>query len=76
MAHKLIRIKEEDSGYQAFRLPGKEHEDKIFVHTRGMFGIALAACRWQRLAAGIVRFCHRLGGRGLGPRSVSLALCR
>ena len=65
-AHKLIPIQEEDWGYQAFRLPGEEHKDQVFVHTRGTFGIASAAYWWQRLAAGVVRLCHRLGGRGLG----------
>ena len=65
-AHKLIPIREEDWGYQAFQLPGEEHKDKVFVHTRGTFGIASAAYWWQRLAAGIVRLCHRLGGKALG----------
>lgn len=51
-AHKLIPIQEEDWGYQAFRLPGEEHKDQVFVHTRGTFGIASAA--------------YWLGGRGLG----------
>lgn len=65
-AHKLVPIKEEDWGYQAFRLPGEEHKDKVFVHTTGTFGIASAAYWWQRLAANIVRLCHRPGGRNLG----------
>lgn len=65
-AHKLIPIKERDWGYQSFRLPGREHEGKVFVHTRGTFGIASAAYWWQRLAACVVRLCHRLSGRSLG----------
>ena len=42
-AHKLIPIQEEDWGYQAFRLPGEEHKDQVFVHTRGTFGRLLVA---------------------------------
>ena len=65
-AHKLIPVREEDWGFQAFRLPGEGHKDRVFVHTRGTFGIASAAYWWQRLAANVVRLCHRLGGRSLG----------
>ena len=33
-AHKLIPVREEDWGLQAFRLPGEDSGD-VFVHTRG-----------------------------------------
>ena len=65
-AHKLLPVDERDWGYQAFRLPGEKYEDKVFLHTRGTFGIASAAYWWQRLAACVVRLCHRLSGRDLG----------
>ena len=65
-AHKLLPVDERDWGYQAFRLPGEEYKVKVFLHTRGTFGIASAAYWWQRLAACIVRLCHRLFGRDLG----------
>ena len=42
-AHKLIPIVRRDWGLQAFRLPGNQRPGKIFVHTRGTFGIASAA---------------------------------
>lgn len=63
-AHKLVPIAEEDWGLQAFKLPGEE--DKIYVHTRGTFGVASAAYYWQRTAACMVRLCHRLAGQELG----------
>eukprot|EP00435_Cladocopium_sp_Y103_P029829 s306_g7.t1 len=67
-AHKLLPVKRKDWGYQAFRLPCKSTKgpEKIFLHTRGTFGIASAAYWWQRLAAGLVRVCHLLGGVELG----------
>eukprot|EP00435_Cladocopium_sp_Y103_P070051 s861_g34.t1 len=67
-AHKLLPVKKKDWGYQAFRLPNRkgQAEDKIFLHKRGTFGIASAAYWWQRLAAGLVRVCHSLGGVELG----------
>ena len=65
-AHKLVPVDRRDWGYQAFRLPGNRRKDEIFLHTRGTFGIASAAYHWQRLAAGVVRLIHRLGGRELG----------
>ena len=68
-ARKLIPVDERDWGYQAFKLPGGKYERKVFLHTRGTFGIASAAYWWQRLAACIVRLCHRLAGRDLGVRA-------
>lgn len=65
-AHKLIPVKRSDWGYQAFRLPGQKDGSKIFLHTRGTFGIASAAYHWQRLAAVVVRLIHRLSGKELG----------
>eukprot|EP00438_Fugacium_kawagutii_P021415 Skav230573 [mRNA] locus=scaffold971:152920:156087:- [translate_table: standard] len=65
-AHKLLPVKKRDWGYQAFKLPGKDMEDQVFLHTRGTFGIASAAYHWQRLAACVVRLNHRLCGIELG----------
>ena len=65
-AHKLIPIVRRDWGLQAFRLPGKHRPGKIFVHTRGTFGIGSAAYWWGRVASGVIRAGHRLGGQGLG----------
>ena len=63
-AHKLIPIVEEDWGLQAFKLP--DEDDKIYVHTRGTFGVASAAYYWQRVAACMVRWCHKMAGKELG----------
>ena len=65
-AHKLVPIKESDWGLQAFRLPGERHNEGVYLHTRGTFGIASAAYHWQRVAAVVIRLAHRLGGRDLG----------
>eukprot|EP00438_Fugacium_kawagutii_P023533 Skav200888 [mRNA] locus=scaffold1581:56890:58152:+ [translate_table: standard] len=65
-AHKLIPVERCDWGYQAFRLPGQEDKSKVYLHTKGTFGIASAAYHWQRLAACVVRLIHRLAGRELG----------
>ena len=64
-AHKLIPVREEDWGMQAFRLPGEETGD-IFVHTRGTFGIASAAYWFGRSIGVAVRSCHRVMGRYMG----------
>ena len=64
-AHKLVPIKEDDWGLQAFRMSGKRDEGFVFLHTKGTFGIASAAYWWQRVAAGAVRACHLLGGAAL-----------
>ena len=64
-AHKLIPVLERDWGLQAFRLPAAE-DGQLYVHTRGTFGVASAAYYWQRVAACLVRLCHRLAGSSLG----------
>ena len=65
-AHKLLPVKKRDWGYQSFRLPGQEYKDKVFLHTRGTFGVASAAYWWQRLAACWVRLGHIVAGLELG----------
>ena len=65
-AHKLVPVARKDWGLQAFRLPGGKAPGKVFLHTRGTFGISSAAYWWQRLAAVLVRTAHRLAGRELG----------
>lgn len=65
-AHKLIPVEEKDWGLQAFRLPGNRSPGKVYLHTRGTFGISSAAYWWQSLAAVMVRTAHRLSGRDLG----------
>lgn len=65
-AHKLVPVCRRDWGLQAFRLPGNKAPGKVFLHTRGTFGISSAAYWWQRLAAVVVRTAHRLAGRELG----------
>ena len=65
-AHKLLPVKRRDWGYQSFRLPGRDYEGKVFLHTRGTFGVASAAYWWQRLAACWVRLGHLVAGSDLG----------
>ena len=65
-AHKLIPVREQDWGYQAFRLPGEKKGSEVYLHTRGTFGIASAAYFWQRFAAGWVRLAHLVSGKDLG----------
>ena len=65
-AHKLVPVEEKDWGLQAFRMPGGKAPGKVFLHTRGTFGISSAAYWWQRLAAVVVRTAHRLAGREMG----------
>ena len=65
-AHKLVPVARKDWGLQAFRLPGSRAPGKVFLHTRGTFGISSAAYWWQRLAAVLVRTAHRLAGKELG----------
>ena len=64
-AHKLIPIREEDWGLQAFRLPGEDSGD-VFVHTRGTFGIASAAYWFGRVIGVAVRCSHRIMGHYMG----------
>lgn len=64
-AHKLIPVREKDWGLQAFRMPGDGAKGQVFVHAKGTFGIASAAYWWQRVAAGVVRLAHAVGGRAL-----------
>ena len=42
-AHKLVPVEEKDWGLQAFRLPGNRSPGKVYLHTRGTFGISSAA---------------------------------
>ena len=65
-AHKLVPVEEKDWGLQAFRLPGNRSPGKVYLHTRGTFGISSAAYWWQRLAAVVVRTAHRLAGKEMG----------
>ena len=65
-AHKLIPVEEKDWGLQAFRLPGNKSPGKVYLHTRGTFGISSAAYWWQRLAAVVVRTAHRISGKEMG----------
>ena len=64
-ARKLIPVREEDWGLQAFRLPG-ETTGEIYMHTRGTFGIASAAYWFGRVIGVAVRSCHRIMGRRMG----------
>ena len=64
-AHKLIPVREEDWGLQAFRLPGEPSND-IFVRIRGTFGIASAAYWFGRVIGVAVRCCYRVMGRYMG----------
>ena len=64
-AHKLIPVQEKDWGLQAFRMPGARSEGYVYLHTKGTFGVASAAYWWQRVAAGVVRLAHLLGGQDL-----------
>eukprot|EP00438_Fugacium_kawagutii_P016715 Skav227659 [mRNA] locus=scaffold58:564261:566969:- [translate_table: standard] len=69
-AHRLVPVRSEDWGLQAFRMPGKktggEADSDIYMHTRGTFGIASAAYWWGRCAASLVRLAHGLAGKDLG----------
>ena len=65
-APKLVPVAEKDWGLQAFKLPGRKAPGKVYLHTRGTFGISSAAYWWQRLAAVVVRTAHRLSGREMG----------
>ena len=64
-AHKLVPVREEDWGFQAFRLPGETSGD-VYVHTRGTFGVASAAYWFGRVIGVVVRCSHRLMGRHMG----------
>ena len=64
-AHKLVPVREEDWGLQAFRLPG-EATGEVYVHTRGTFGIASAAYWFGKVIGVVVRSCHRIMGRHMG----------
>ena len=64
-AHKLVPVREQDWGLQAFRLPGEASGD-VFVHTRGTFGVASAAYWFGRVIGVVVRSCHRIMGRYMG----------
>ncbi|CAE7264418.1 Abcg1 [Symbiodinium natans] len=58
-AHRLMPVRRQDWGYQAFSL---DDSDEVFLHKRGAFGIASAAYWWQRLAATLIRCFHLLAG--------------
>ena len=64
-AHKLIPVRQEDWGLQAFRMLGDSKGD-VFVHIRGTFGIASAAYWFGRAIGVVVRSCHRIMGRYMG----------
>ena len=61
-AHRRVKVKEEDWGYQACRL----HPGKVWVNCVGTYGIASAGYWWGRLAAGLLvrLFYYLVGGTG------------
>eukprot|EP00438_Fugacium_kawagutii_P028291 Skav219866 [mRNA] locus=scaffold777:33085:36336:+ [translate_table: standard] len=69
-AHRLVPVRREDWGLQAFRMPGVGDDgvkdEDIYMHTCGTFGIASAAYWWGRCAATLLRLSHVLGGSALG----------
>jgi hypothetical protein len=67
-AHRRIKIREEDWGYQACRLrPGR-----VWLNRVGTYGMTPASYHWARAAAGaIVRLTHYLLG-GLLPLELLL----
>ena len=56
-AHRLIPVHRRDWGLQACRL---EEGEKIYLNTRGTFGVASAAFWWGRLAGLIFRTFHKV----------------
>lgn len=56
-AHRLIPIHRRDWGLQACRL---EDDARVFLNTRGTFGVASAAFWWGRLAGLAFRIFHRV----------------
>ena len=67
-AHRRVKIREEDWGYQACRLrPGR-----VWLNRVGTYGMTPASYHWSRAAAGvIVRLTHYLLG-GLLPLELLL----
>ena len=58
-AHRLVPVREEDWGLQAFQLSGKpEDNDEVIMYSCGAFGIASAAYWWARVSAAMVRLLH------------------
>ena len=64
-AHRLLPVRQEDWGLQAFRMPGALDQGMVYLRKRGTFGIASAAYWWQRCIATMIRTGHRLCGREL-----------
>ena len=62
MAHRLVPVRPEDWGLQAFSL---DEPEEVFVHKRGTFGVCSAAYWWSRVASGAVRLLHALADRDL-----------
>ncbi|CAE8719608.1 unnamed protein product [Polarella glacialis] len=60
-AHRLIPVREEDWGLQAFALD--DDPDHLYLYTTGTFGIASAAYWWSRVSGGIVRLVHYILGK-------------
>ena len=58
-AHRLMPVRKDNWGYQAFCL---DNPNEVFLHKRGTFGISSAAYWWQRLAATLIRCFHLLAG--------------
>lgn len=56
-AHRLVPIHRRDWGLQACRL---EDDTKVYLNTRGTFGVASAAFWWGRLAGLAFRIFHRV----------------
>ena len=60
-AHRLVPVREEDWGLQAFQLTGKPEDcDEGIMYSCGTFGIASAAYWWARVSVAMVRLLHLL----------------
>lgn len=60
-AHRLIKLREQDWGFQACRL--SEDDGTVWLNCVGSFGVASAAIHWARAMAGLQRAARYLMGR-------------